>query len=99
MNQRNVEALTALILAHFEEDMLKAPRAAQLYGEAFRKGTPDIARYLAAHGVLVPSALTDEEIGRAISEVTDEWDEFRKQWPTVRAELERIAKGEAEPEE
>jgi hypothetical protein len=76
MNERNVEALAALVLGSFDES-----------GHSEMHECPDhraVARFLASRGVLVPSALTDEQAARF-----DVYDHG-----VVRTALERIAKGE-----
>jgi hypothetical protein len=71
MNERNVAALAALLEEWWCGD-----------GTA----TEAIARFLASKGVLVPSALTDEDCEREFISIPEDAHE-------VRAALERIAKG------
>jgi hypothetical protein len=76
MNERNVEALTKLIL---EEWTATVNILESLPG------------FLASRGVLVPSALTDEDANRIETEAEDRMFLGPEE---VRATLERIAKGE-----
>ena len=92
-NQRNVEALTALIIE-------RGGQRPSLYPAA-------LAEFLASRGVLVPSALTDEEAADAhlnallISDwlMTEPYEEHVRRHRAftadqLRTALERAAKGE-----
>jgi len=60
-------------------------------------GLDHLAKFLASRGVLVPSVLTDEECEQVAedSQAADLLDTSTANYPAkVRAELERIAKGE-----
>jgi hypothetical protein len=84
MNQANVAALTALLVEVLEPGNLSAEEIG------------DLAEDLAAHGVLAPSSLTDEQAREVVSARLD----FEPPGTyTVRprlviATLERIARGE-----
>lgn len=78
MNQANVAALTALLVEVLEPGNLSAEEIG------------DLAEDLAAHGVLVPSALTSTELSIV-------WEELEQGAPNAdktRRTLERIAEGE-----
>jgi hypothetical protein len=89
-NERNIEALTELLLEALPQPNVAAP--ALVVGVARA-----IAESLTSRGVIVPSSLTDDEL------LACEVDEASKESPMERAEvaaavrvrLERIAKGEA----
>ena len=92
MNERNVEALTSLIVECFKDsyDLHDVPMPRQ------------IGEFLASRGVLVPSALTPEQLGHVydIMEHLITPGDDEKAWKTwdaeeeTRAYLERVAKGE-----
>jgi hypothetical protein len=79
VNERNVAALEKVL-----------DEIADLAGYV-EEGPRTIAEHLASHGVLVPSALTDEEVWAALA---IHHEGVGNHAPTVRSELERIAKGE-----
>lgn len=84
MNQRNVDALFVLLLD------AKGPRG----DPVLRAAQATVLSEFLAERVLVPSAMSDDDC-RAVS-VRDgdgAWEDYLA--PAVRAELERIAKGEA----
>jgi len=84
VNGPNIEALAALLEKLVAEGGWMSP------GMNLKAR----AEWLAAHGALVPSALTDEQISRTIDACAgDHWDEV-PDFGKARAELERIAKGE-----
>lgn len=81
MNERNVKALAALIR---EVD------------GAHELGAGALAELLASRGVLVPSALTDDEayeLGCTSDFTVGRERDLPRTAPAVRAELERIARG------
>ena len=88
MNQRNVEALASLL----QEAGIR---------HGLDKGYSDLAEWLASRGVLVPSALTDDELDRLPgldSEYYGESVYMATEAPHIRkacrSALERIARGE-----
>ena len=94
MNERNVVGLYRIIqfLAPNIEQMLKA-------GPLQEAGMSWIAAEMARHGVLVPDALTDEEVDGlasfaqgAVMDVTE--DDDPPNYKSVRQRLEDFAKGE-----
>lgn len=93
MNQRNVDALTAILKEPI--DLSDGPPGRPVLDA---KKASFIARWLAYRGVLVPSALTDDECRKAGGAMMDGYEcEFTEDGAIeMRAELERIAKGEIE---
>lgn len=88
MNQANAKALAGLWR-----------QAVERLGSSQIENADAAARFLAAQGVLVPSALTDDEL------ISCDMDGERLETPAeraqaaafVRAQLERIANGEPQP--
>ena len=78
MNHRNVDALVRLLREAPSEPV---------------RGTAAVAEYLAAQGVLVPSALTDDEADADLWSVMG--NSRDRTAAATRAHLERLAKGEA----
>lgn len=91
MNQRNVDALTAIV-RDIRNDWTDE--------EAGSWGSRDIAERLAAHGVLAPSALTDDEVDRmlqwGVHLYGDSQDGYSYDFEAepLKLILQRIAKGE-----
>ena len=87
MNQLNVQALEAILQEHAE-------RTTELMQVLTLR---DFAEFLASHGVLVPSVLTDEESVRAMDLGWPDRmaaERFDSQCAAVfRYELEKLAKG------
>jgi hypothetical protein len=82
MNKANVEALAVILR---EIDGLEG-----VYIESEGGDVMEVALALASRGVLVPSALTEDELS-VVLQRAEQADDFE----TLRSELERIAKGEA----
>jgi hypothetical protein len=91
-NERNIEALTELLLEALPQPNVAAPALVAGVAKA-------LAESLASAGVIVPSSLTDDEL------LACEVDQESTESPMERAEvaaalrerLERIARGEARP--
>jgi hypothetical protein len=91
-NERNIEALTEVLLEALPQPNVEAPALVAGVARA-------IAESLARRGVIVPSALTDDEL------LACEVDKESRESPMERAEvaaavrerLERIARGEDAP--
>lgn len=84
MSEANVAALQALLVELLEPGNLSADEIR------------DLAEDLAEHGVLVPSALTDEQSRSVLfkSALATAADRLAEDGHWVRSTLERIAKGE-----
>jgi hypothetical protein len=96
MNNRNVEALTALML-----EWLASPAAPNAdLPETDEEAAREAASFLAARGALVPSALTDEDCASVWSEGVNDYNDdhgvdARYGEPSrMRTDLERIARGD-----
>jgi hypothetical protein len=91
-NERNIEALTELLLEALPQPKVAAPGLVAGVAKA-------VAESLASRGVIVPSSLTDDEL------LACEVDQRSKESPMERAEvaavvrerLERVARGESGP--
>ena len=96
LNERNVEALTAILTEGMAHTLASNPDLDRVVGQALRMDIPQWAVFLAARGVLVPSALSDDEL------LACDVEQQSKESPMERAEvaasvrerLERIARGE-----
>ena len=96
LNEKNVEALTAILTEGMVHSLASNPEVDRVLGQALRADLPQWAAFLAARGVLVPSALTDDEllacdVERQSKESPMERAEVAA---TVRERLERFARGE-----
>lgn len=89
MNQRNVEALT---LALFQEQAQK-PNDHVTFDDLRGTGFVILAQRLASRGVLVPSALTDDECYTAQDTNENQWEMISRYPNDFRKTLEDIAKG------
>jgi hypothetical protein len=91
-NERNIEALTELLLEALPQPNVAGPALVAGVAKA-------LAESLASRGVIVPSSLTDDEL------LACEVDQESKESPMERAEvaaavrerLERVARGEDGP--
>jgi hypothetical protein len=86
VNERNVAALRAA-MRKATADWIGWDE----HGNPAPMSMDEYAKRLAAQGALVPSALTDEEVWAALA---IHHEGVGNHAPTVRSELERIAKGE-----
>ena len=95
-NVKNVEALTAILMEGMAHTLASNPEVDRVLGQALRSDLPQWAAFLAARGVLVPSALSDDEL------LACDVEQESKESPVDRAEvaasvrerLERVARGE-----
>ena len=95
-SERNVRALTAILMEGMAHTLASNPEVDRVLGQALRSDLPQWAAFLAARGVLVPSALTDDEL------LACDVEQQSRESPMERAEvaasvrerLERFARGE-----
>jgi hypothetical protein len=93
---KNVEALTAILREGMAPSLASNPELERVPGQALRTDLPQWAAFLAARGVLAPSALSDDEL------LACDVEQESRESPMERAEvaasvrerLERIARGE-----
>ena len=95
-NERNVAALEALLTesAAGQLDLVPAPFR-EMIDDGVRQTIAQVAQYLSDRGVLVPSALTEEEAVRIGADAAGSVPTERSEVALcVREGLERIARGE-----
>jgi hypothetical protein len=87
-NERNIEALTELLLEALPQPNVAAPHLVAGVAKALAEG-------LASRGVIVPSSLTDDELlaCEVDQEIRDSPIERAEVAAAVRSRLERIARG------
>jgi hypothetical protein len=95
-NERNVAALEALLTEAAAGQLeLVPPPFQEMIGDGVRQTITQVAQYLSARGVLVPSVLTEAEAVRIGADAAGSVPTERSEVALcVREGLERIARGE-----